>query len=203
MPSNSKIKQSILAPAPNSHKTSDTAKTRENPKIVKPADKPHVFTKREVSNSVLNAVNDTKTKLEKTEFKKTEDNIVNAPDQKEQSAVAREPEQWSKVLGRKRRIVTGNSNSLGDIKGVPKLIALHVYRINPNTTASNLETHLKKQFPEVICESLNSKHPELYASFKIKVSEENFEKAMNPTIWPYGACIQRFLEIKKKDLKQT
>nr|CAI5847941.1 unnamed protein product [Callosobruchus analis] len=53
-----------------------------------------------------------------------------------------------------------------DIKGVPSYTQLHVYRLSRDTTMQSLTEFLKVTFPEVICEAMSSKHPDLYFSFK-------------------------------------
>lgn len=101
---------------------------------------------------------------------------------------------------RRRSIITGSSDILtGRVKGVPRMVALHVYRVSPFTTARDLEELLHSNFPEVSCEVITSKHPNIYSSFKVNIFESNFKAAMNPKLWPYGTCIQRFFEIARKD----
>ncbi|KAJ8948139.1 hypothetical protein NQ317_000182 [Molorchus minor] len=99
---------------------------------------------------------------------------------------------------RKRKMIVGNNKDSSSVKGVPKLVSLHVYRINKNTTTDELTTLLKDNFQEVVCEQINSKHPEIYSSFKVSILEDNFAKAMNPNVWPYGACVSRFFRPKKE-----
>lgn len=110
-------------------------------------------------------------------------------------------ERWMDVPRKKRRrpIVTGKNNEMvSRVKGVPKTIALHVYRVSPNTSPKDLQEHLQDNFPEVECESIASKHPHVYSSFKVTIFESHFRKAMDPELWPYGSCIQRFFEVVKK-----
>lgn len=92
--------------------------------------------------------------------------------------------------------MVGNNTEV-TIKGVPKFAELHVHRIDINTTAEKLSSRLKPSFPEVECESITSKHPELYTSYKVKIFEDNFEKAMTPEVWPSGACISRLFTSRK------
>lgn len=37
---------------------------------------------------------------------------------------------------------------------------------------------------------VKSKYPEKYSSFKVTIVEENFKKAMNPAVWPYGTYVR-------------
>ncbi|KAG5873036.1 hypothetical protein JTB14_032734 [Gonioctena quinquepunctata] len=97
--------------------------------------------------------------------------------------------------------IIGNNTNLA-VKGVPKLVTLHVYRVDKGTTVNDLHTLLQKKFREVVCEALTPKFPEMYASFKVKILEENFEKAMDPNIWPAGACVSKFFHWRPKTVTQ-
>nr|CAI5849485.1 unnamed protein product [Callosobruchus analis] len=113
--------------------------------------------------------------------------------------------EWKKVerKPRKRNVVIGNRDDT-NIKGVPKYTYLHVYRIDKATTVELLLTKLlANHFPEVICESITPKHPEMYSSFRIGIYDRNFRKAMDPEIWPSGACVSRFLFLKRKNNENT
>lgn len=66
------------------------------------------------------------------------------------------------------------------------------------TSIESLTLLLKGNFPEVVCEAITPKHPDVYTSFKVKILETNFRKAMNPELWPLGACIGRFLDMKTR-----
>ncbi|KAG5893029.1 hypothetical protein JTB14_026581 [Gonioctena quinquepunctata] len=79
-------------------------------------------------------------------------------------------------------MITGNNKGTVAV-GVPKHVTLHVCRVDKETTVASFTALLNENFPEAMCESTNSRFP-----------EENFRKAMNPNVWPYGACISRFLE---------
>lgn len=106
---------------------------------------------------------------------------------------------WSKVIGRKekRALIVGNkSNEEAEnskLIGVPKTVALHVYRLSPNTTEEQVVDFLKHDFSEVKCEKLKSRNPDLYSSFKVEINENNLESALNANIWPTNARVRRFL----------
>lgn len=114
---------------------------------------------------------------------------------------------WQNVMYKRRRnqIVVGNNkeNSNVMIKGVPRFMDLHVYRINPETTVSTMEQMLKANFPEVRCEQLDSGRPDLYSSFKVKIHDHHFKKAMDPTVWPEHACVSLSLYLKKNNAHQS
>ena len=56
----------------------------------------------------------------------------------------------------------------------------------------NLIEYVKPHFPEVVGINLVSKHPDEYSSFKISVSEEHYQAALDPNFWPRNACVKRF-----------
>nr|CAI5831234.1 unnamed protein product [Callosobruchus analis] len=110
-------------------------------------------------------------------------------------------ETWTKVERRRPRrnnVIVGNRED-PNVKGVPSFTELHVYRLSKNTTVQSLTTFLKENLPEVICEQMNSKHPDLYSSFKVKIHSKNFNIAMDPKLWPSGACVNRFLSLRRKN----
>ncbi|XP_072401867.1 uncharacterized protein [Diabrotica undecimpunctata] len=112
-----------------------------------------------------------------------------------------EKSEWTEVDRRKKRkhLVVGKNTEMilngKEIKGVHKLIDLHVYRVDPDMTAENMRELMKTTFPEVKVESLKSKHPDIYSSFKVTIFNNNFKEAMSPKIWPCGAHVQRFFHV--------
>ncbi|CAH0563145.1 unnamed protein product [Brassicogethes aeneus] len=111
--------------------------------------------------------------------------------------------EWKTVINKKNKPKQSTNKNIiygknSNIQGVPKLAHLHVYRIDPKTTPNELTDMLKKNIPEVKCESLTQKYPELYSSFKVSFYEDNFSKAMDPELWPFCACINRFFHVRPK-----
>lgn len=98
---------------------------------------------------------------------------------------------------RNRRFMVGGNSEINDIKSIPKNVALHVSRLHPNTTPNDLEKILKNHFPEVRCESHNSKKPEVYASMKVIINQENFKKAWQRNVWPNGVLVSKFFQPKR------
>lgn len=124
---------------------------------------------------------------------------------KNKNPVNEKNDQWEKVTynkTRKRPVIVGNNSSIEvngkTIKSVPKTTALHVYRVDPTMEVNDLLTILKSYFPEVTCEALTPKHPDLYSSFKVTIHEEDYNKAMNPSIWPSGAYVKPFLQLRRR-----
>ncbi|CAG9825656.1 unnamed protein product [Phaedon cochleariae] len=107
---------------------------------------------------------------------------------------------WTTVNHRKKRselLVGTNSLSNSSLKGIPKTMVLHVSRLNPNTTTEDLKSFLKPNFPEVVCENWKSIVPEIYALFKVTIYDKNSQKAMESSVWPEDAHVQRFFFSKR------
>ncbi|CAG9817693.1 unnamed protein product [Phaedon cochleariae] len=102
---------------------------------------------------------------------------------------------------RRQRQIVGQNNDLS-IKGVPRKTVLHVCRINKDSSADDLKSTLQKHFPEVHCHQITAKYPDLYSSFKVRILEENFNKAMDPNIWPIGAYVNLLQKKTKLILTQ-
>ncbi|KAG5886705.1 hypothetical protein JTB14_015770 [Gonioctena quinquepunctata] len=96
-----------------------------------------------------------------------------------------ESNDWTEVRRNKysnRRRIVGN-NREDTVKGVPKHVDLHVYKVDKDTSIESFTSSVIQNFPE--SESLNSKHPDSYTSFKDRILEENLKNSMNPKLWPY------------------
>lgn len=108
------------------------------------------------------------------------------------------PANWTTVVKRRAKTaykpIVGSSSAANNhgLKAAPKWSFLHVFKLDPATTIENVSTFLKKEFPEVKCEQLTSKFPELYSSFKISVYDSHLESAIDASRWPNGCCINRF-----------
>nr|CAI5826163.1 unnamed protein product [Callosobruchus analis] len=81
---------------------------------------------------------------------------------KEHASTSQQSE-WQTVNRRKpqkprQSLVVGNKDC-DKIKGVPKYVDLHVSKISPETSKEDLYQLLKEEFPEIKCETLNSKNP--------------------------------------------
>lgn len=118
--------------------------------------------------------------------------IVNQENNEGFTAVKRKP----------RRTLTVGTNKNSDIKATPKNVSLHVYRLAPDTTVEDLTNVLKINFPEAICEKLNSRFPDIYSSFKVTINDYNFKKATDSSLWPNGACISHFF-VKNRRIGPT
>lgn len=83
--------------------------------------------------------------------------------QEKHSSISRQ--QDNEIINKQSGSVKINGKEL---KGVPKHIHLHLYRIYLAITTSNLKDHMKCLF--LYSEALNSKYPNVYATFKINGS---------------------------------
>lgn len=89
-----------------------------------------------------------------------------------------EGENWKEVRTRRRRhrrYVIGDCSEVS-IEIVPMQTALHVSRLNPQTKPDDLKRLLIYEFPEVECEEHPSKHPNIHASMKVRITSEKLGK---------------------------
>lgn len=122
-------------------------------------------------------------------------------------------EGWTEVVRRNRNktrkrestAIIGSLIENGDpkIKVAPRKCFLYVSRLDKDTESKSLVDLLRRDFPEVKCDPLASKYPEHYSSFKVTLDLHNFEKAMNPELWPNGAYVTRFFHPRKKNQVAT
>lgn len=96
---------------------------------------------------------------------------------------------------RNNPIIGSSHNS--KFQAAPRLSFLHVYKLHPDTTATQLKEYLQPLLPEVECDKMESRYPKYYSSFKITINESNLEKAQDPSIWPAGVHVNRFIHPKK------
>lgn len=158
--------------------------------------------------TILSGVSSTevsKAILEVQTSKKMED-IINLDPPVENVNKNKNVNKWDKLNHNKRtfsrKTIVGENEDI-NINGkqyevVKKYKSLHVYRLDPKVSAADLEKFLTPNFPEIKCEVLQSKHPELYSSFKVSVFQQNLDQAMNPKTWPKGAHIQPFLVLRNR-----
>lgn len=94
---------------------------------------------------------------------------------------------------RNNNIIYGKGNNDTTFKGVVRYIDYHVFRCPLDLSSGEIVKYLSSQnIPDVKCESMNSRYPEQYTSFKISVPANHVEKFKNPNIWPEYVGIDRF-----------
>lgn len=91
--------------------------------------------------------------------------------------------------------ITGGS-TINPVKAIQKKTALFVSRISTDTTLDQFTSMVKQSFPEAECQSVKSRFPDKYSSFKVVINENNFEMASNSNTWPKGAYITKFFQRK-------
>nr|CAI5827518.1 unnamed protein product [Callosobruchus analis] len=72
---------------------------------------------------------------------------------------------------------------------VPNMSYFHVSRVHPDTTQENMVEFLKDDFPEVVCDKISAKYPDLYSSFKVGLYATNAEKFLVASTWTTGTRI--------------
>ena len=81
---------------------------------------------------------------------------------------------WKQVTRRKspRQCIIGNVEKSLNIKAIPNKAFLYVSRLHPSTKQNDVELFLKQVIPEAVCEQVESKFPQYYASFKVMVNRQ-------------------------------
>lgn len=94
---------------------------------------------------------------------------------------------------RNNRPIIGSSAS-NALTSVPKkqLSYIHVSRLSPATSIADLKKFLNNRIPNLVCEKLNSKQPEVYSSFKLSFPSEFQSQLLDPAFWPEGITINKF-----------
>lgn len=118
-------------------------------------------------------------------------NSENTPETKKQ-----ENNEFLIVQTRKRsnknKTVTGTAANM-QLKAVSKFSYVYVTRLDKDITVDDVKRHLNQiNFKEVICDKMNSKHPEIYSSFRVGVPSYRIEQLKNPENWPVGALVNTF-----------
>lgn len=109
--------------------------------------------------------------------------------------------EWMQQKRRRRHFVVGSNSENSSIQTVPKLVSLHVTRLDPSVTPDQMKTLLISRFPEVECESHVSKRPELYSSIKVSIDRNHLKEAWQRDVWPAGTLVSFFR--KKRMLQQN
>ncbi|KAJ3652681.1 hypothetical protein Zmor_018625 [Zophobas morio] len=162
----------------------------KNPEAKKNEAKPNINKKqggKEAQKTTLIPQNNNITK--KTE-KEIESHIKNSESGKFPKA------EWKVVSPKRKRSyrkpVVGCLPETSSIQAIPRSAYIHVYRLHPDTAAEDLKNFLNQKVSVKEVVKLDSKHPELYSSFKVGVDYVELESAMNPELWPKGACVNKF-----------
>lgn len=79
-----------------------------------------------------------------------------------------------------------------------KLGYLHVYRLDPDTTANDLEAFLLQSAPDIefCCKSLN--RTDKSASFIVTFPIQHVGRVYSSSLWPSGAHVNRYYFPRKR-----
>ena len=104
------------------------------------------------------------------------------------------------IAGRKpkkytRRTGTADSSKITVIKNM-KLLTMFGSRFGPNITTDDILEHFKGKGLNVICEPLQARYPQKYASFKVSLRAENPFPLLKEENWPKGCYFRRFREAR-------
>lgn len=89
---------------------------------------------------------------------------------------------------------TVGSSASNALACVPKkqLSYTHVYRLSPATSRADLKKFLNNTIPNLVCEKLNSKKPEVHSSISLSFSSEFQSQLLDPVFWPEGITVTKF-----------
>lgn len=104
---------------------------------------------------------------------------------------------WIEVKGRKKLnpIIRGGNRSIVALKAVERKKYLHVWRLEKTTTEVDLKEYVQKilgEDSELVLTKIQPKTERDYASFKIGVTESNFEKLCVPEVWPMNVEVSEW-----------
>lgn len=109
--------------------------------------------------------------------------------------------EWTEVKYRRpkqkfnRPLVVGDFSGSSKVEGIEKMKFLHVSNLKPDTKAEDLLSFLNKNFSnKVKCESLKSRFPDSYSSFKVTIPASEYEKALIASNWPNRASVRYFFQ---------
>lgn len=91
-----------------------------------------------------------------------------------------------------RKPIIGSNKNCSTVKAVPKLGYLHVYRLDPTTTPTELCNALSKTAPQIPfkCDILHN--TEKTCSMMVTFPINHVHEVYDPEIWPNGALVKRF-----------
>lgn len=154
-----------------SKKKSDENNNKQESKVVKES---NISSKERINNYRENINQEIRNKKE--ERKESIPTIL-INDKSERQPTKKINNQSAGIIGRKI-----DSNSL--LKAANRTIRVYLSRLDPDTTAEDVENYLKVRFSEVKCEPGRSKFPQSYSSFMITINEDNYKNIMN-----YGPAV--------------
>lgn len=151
--------------------------------------------------------NKTSQNISKPSANENSANILNSKTMENKSTGS--DDEW-KLVGQHKRtkkrssrtLVVGNFSGPSNVEGIEKFRALHVTNLKPDTTVENLQVFLGGKFSQVKCEALSSRYPQDYASFKVMIPTDEYDRALIGTNWPNRAIVHNFFQRKKANKDQ-
>lgn len=117
------------------------------------------------------------------------------------TSVVRKAKRWRNNM---RDPVVGElQTDKAKLRAVPRRAFIHVTRLHPQTTCEDVVESLKKDLSGVVCERLQSRFPGSYASFKVTINQSDFDKAMDPLLWPEGSLVRQFFQKRRIKVAET
>lgn len=109
---------------------------------------------------------------------------------------------WMEVNNMKRNnpIKRGGNKSTLLLKAVERKKFLHVWRLDKSTTEDSLNEYIRNVLGNDIDLKIHKIIPRIekdYASFKIGLSEENYEKLSHPDIWPVNVEFSEWIWFRR------
>lgn len=85
------------------------------------------------------------------------------------------------------------------LKVVDRKISIFISRLDPDVSKETVEQYLNEaNVDNVECEKLKTRY-ETYSSFKLTLAENSVSKVLDPTFWPEGTLVKRFVTPKKAE----
>lgn len=97
-----------------------------------------------------------------------------------------------KSFRNRRKPIIGSNKNAANVRAVPKLGYLHVYRLNAKTTVEELKDCLKETAPHINFECKELRKNEHTSSYMVTFPIVHVKDVYNPEIWPEGAAVNRF-----------
>lgn len=111
---------------------------------------------------------------------------------------------YTEVSTKTYSILKGSNTSILRIKAVERKKYLHIWRLLTETTEDNLIEYIRELLGKdcyIKVDKINHKSERGYSSFRICVSEDNYEKLCNPNIWPKDAEFSEWLFFRRATKK--
>lgn len=85
------------------------------------------------------------------------------------------------------------------LKVVDKKVSIFISRLQPDVTKETVEQFLTDaDVDNIECEKLKTRY-ETYSSFKVTLTEIFADKVLDPSFWPAGTLVKRFVTAKKTE----